>query len=71
MYRTTLIGSRKAVTVFYLNEGIIYVTCGCWKSNLEEFENRVKNVYKEGNEHRVAYLREIEKVKILWEGEMK
>lgn len=66
MYLTALIGSRKAVTVFYLNEGIIQVTCGCWKSNLEDFEKRVKDVYKEGNEHRITYLKEIERVKVLF-----
>jgi len=66
IYRTALIGSRNEVTIFYLNEGIIQVVCGCWKSNLEEFEKRVKDVYEEGNEHRITYLKEIERVKVLF-----
>jgi len=40
--------------------------CGCFRDDLIEFENRVKNVYRKENQHYISYMKEIQKVKKLW-----
>jgi len=44
----------------------IQVICGCFKGNLEQFEEKVKETHK-GNQYERDYLLFIEKVKIYME----
>lgn len=71
-YITEKIGSRGFETVFYHHEGKIKVVCGCYEGDLKEFEKRVYDTYGNLNKnpiHYNDYMREIEKVKILFGGE--
>lgn len=45
----------------------VQVVCGCFKGNLEEFEKAVLVTHKHNDLYQEQYLREIEKVKILFD----
>ena len=45
----------------------VQVVCGCFKGNLEEFKTAVLETHKNCDEYREQYLREIEKVKVLFD----
>jgi len=64
-YTTSKIGSRHAQTTFYwTSKNDVQVVCGCYRGNLKEFEERVKQKHKE-TEHLIPYLNEVKKVKYL------
>ena len=71
IYKTREIGSRNSQTTFYYGEtdkGMeVQVVCGCFRGNLEEFETAVMKTHKNCDEYREQYLREIEKVKVLFD----
>ena len=73
-YTTGKIGSRNDQTTFYYGEtesGMeVQVVCGCFRGNLEEFEKAVLETHKDNDLYRKQYLKEIEKVKILFELEV-
>jgi hypothetical protein len=66
IYKTTRIGSRKAITIFYKTEHKIKVVCGCFTGSLEEFEHAVNKTHANNKEYLNEYLKEIEKVKVLF-----
>ena len=70
-YTTKKIGSRNDQTTFYYGEtknGMeVQVVCGCFWGNLEEFEEAVLETHKDNDLYRKQYLKEIEKVKILFD----
>jgi hypothetical protein len=61
------IGSRKSQTIYNITDDI--VQCGCWNNykggNLEEFEARVRQEYKEDNQHFKEYMSAINYFKSL------
>ena len=63
-YLSGNIGSRHSKTRFYWLKDKIQVVCGCWSGTLEEFEQRVNDVYPKGK-YGDQYRAEIEKVKCL------
>lgn len=71
IYKTRKIGSRNSQTTFYYGEADkgmeVQVVCGCFRGNLEEFETAVMKTHKNCDEYREQYLREIEKVKVLFD----
>lgn len=74
-YITKKIGSRNDQTTFYCgktenNEKEIQVVCGCFRSNLEKFEKAVLETHKDNDVCREQYLKEIEKVKVLFDLEV-
>ena len=73
-YTTKKIGSRNDQTTFYYSEtknGMeVQVVCGCFRGNLEDFEKAVLKTHKDNDLYRKQYLKEIEKVKILFELEV-
>ncbi len=48
----------------------VQVVCGCFKGSLEEFEKAVLETHKDNDLYREQYLKEIEKVKILFDLEV-
>ena len=46
-----IIGSRESQTVIYCGDAGEQVVCGCWKSNLNDFEKRVNEIYPDGKFH--------------------
>lgn len=70
-YVTSKIGSRNDNTTFYYGETEIgmslQVVCGCFRGDLEEFEKAVLKTHANDEEYKIQYLREIKKVKILFE----
>ena len=50
---------------------IAQVSCDCFRGSLEDFEKVVLEKYKDNDLYREQYLKEIEKVKILFELEDK
>ena len=60
---STKIGSRNAQTVVYILDDNIQVICGCWRSNLIDFEKRVKEVYTKDIQHYKDYMRFIKQAK--------
>ena len=73
-YTTKNIGSRNDQTTFYYGEtknGMeVQVVCGCFRGNLETFVKAVLETHKDNDLYRKQYLKEIEKVKILFELEV-
>ena len=74
-YITGKVDSRNAQTTFYYgetknNEKEIQVVCGCFRGNLEDFEKAVLETHKDNDLYRKQYLKEIEKVKVLFELEV-
>ena len=71
VYKTKKIGSRYSQTIFYYGEtdkGMeVQVVCGCFRGNLEAFENAVMKTHANNDEYREQYLKEIAKVKSLFE----
>ena len=66
-YSTVKMGSRKAQTHFYFDgKSHIQVACEEFHGNLEEFEECLED-YEEREEFRAQYLKEIQKVKALFE----
>lgn len=70
-YTTKKIGSRNDQTTFYYGEtknGMeVQIICGCFNGNLEDFEKAVLETHKDNDLYREQYLKEIEKVKVLFE----
>jgi len=60
------IGSREAITYFYKNQKKIMVRCGCFWGSFSKFIEQVKITYPPKHKHRKQYLKEISKVKKLW-----
>ena len=73
-YTTDKIGSRNDQTTFYYGEtknGMeVQIVCGCFRGNLEDFEKAVLKTHKDNDLYRKQYLKEIEKVKVLFELEV-
>ena len=67
VYQTKRIGSRDDVTYFYYDGEDLQVVCGCFRGNLKEFEEAVLKTHKDKPTYREQYLKEIEKVKALFE----
>ena len=44
----------------------IQVVCGCFRGNIEEFEQSVFKTHADNDEYREQYLKEIAKAKILF-----
>ena len=70
-YTTSKIDSRNDQTTFYYGEtesGMeVQIICGCFRGGLEDFEKSVLETHKDNNLYREQYLKEIEKVKVLFE----
>lgn len=71
-YTTKKIDSKNDQITFYYgetknNEKEIQVVCGCFRGNLEDFEKAVLETHKDNDLYRKQYLKEIEKVKVLFE----
>lgn len=45
----------------------VQIICGCFNGNLEDFEKAVLETHKDNDLYREQYLKEIEKVKVLFE----
>lgn len=71
LYRTDRIGSRNDQTTFYYGkteEGMsLQVVCGCFCGDLKEFEATVLKTHANDEEYKIQYLKEIQKVKALFE----
>ena len=71
LYRTDRIGSRNDQTTFYYgkteNGMSLQVVCGCFRGDLEEFEKAVLKTHADNDIYREQYLKEIQKVKALFE----
>lgn len=48
----------------------VQVVCGCFRGNLEDFEKAVLKTHKDNDLYRKQYLKEIEKVKALFDLEV-
>ena len=48
----------------------VQIVCGCFRGNLEEFEEAVLEKHKDNDLYREQYLKEIEKVKVLFDLEV-
>lgn len=48
----------------------LQVVCGCFRSNLEKFEKAVLETHEDNDLFREQYLKEIEKVKALFDLEV-
>ena len=57
---------NRDTTFFKCNDGEIYVSCGCFKGTLTEFENQVKKTHGD-NKYAKEYLECIKIVKIHFE----
>ena len=66
LYHTEKIGSRSDVTIFFKTDTKIFVSCGCFKGTLLEFEKAVNTTHENNDLYRNQYLTEIGKVKILF-----
>ena len=64
-YITPKVGSRNSQTsIYWTNKEDVQIICGCWRGNIEQFEQRVKEVHGD-NEHRKAYMKQIKIFKML------
>lgn len=74
-YTTKEIGSRDDQITFYYGKTKIgmelQVVCGCFRGNLEKFKKSVLETHKDNDLYRKQYLKEIEKVKVLFDLEDK
>lgn len=67
-YTTKKIGSRNESTNFYYDgDSNIQVVCGCFRGNLDQFEQAVLKTHANNEKYKNQYLKEIEKVKVLFE----
>ena len=73
-YTTSRIGSRNDQTTFYYGEtkdGMeVQIVCGCFRGDLEDFEKAILETHKDNDLYREQYLKEIEKVKVLFDLEV-
>jgi hypothetical protein len=60
------IGSRKSRTLFFKTDKGVFVQCGCFFGNLDEFVDKVKETHQ-GNKHERDYLALVEFIKIRFE----
>lgn len=63
---------NKQITFYYLDDDELgdkktQVVCGCFRGNIEEFEQTVLETHADNDEDRKQYLKEIAKVKVLFE----
>lgn len=70
LYRTDRIGSRGDHTLFYYDGMLLQVVCGCFRGDLKEFETMVLKTHANNEVYRNQYLKEIAKVKTLFELEV-
>ena len=70
LYRTDRIGSRGDHTLFYYDGMLLQVVCGCFRGDLKEFETMVLKTHANNEVYRNQYLKEIAKVKVLFELEV-
>lgn len=70
-YVTAKIGSRNDQTTFYYGKTErdmeIQVFCGSFRGTIEEFEQAVLKTHADNDKYREQYLKEIAKVKVLFE----
>ena len=59
------IGSRKGCTYFFKTPSNIYVRCGCFFGDLEDFENKVNETHADNEQYRKEYLEAIKYVKAI------
>jgi hypothetical protein len=60
------IGSRKSRTLFFKTDKGVFVQCGCFFGNLDEFVDKVKETHQ-GNKHERDYLALVEFIKVRFE----
>jgi hypothetical protein len=60
------IGSRKSRTLFFKTDKGVFVQCGCFFGNLDEFVAKVKETHQ-GNKYEKDYLALVEFIKIRFE----
>ncbi len=60
------IGSRKSRTLFFKTDKGVFVQCGCFFGNLEEFVAKVKETHQ-GNKYERDYLALVEFIKVRFE----
>ena len=58
------IGSRNAQTTAYISDSKIQIVCGCWRSDLQAFEARVKEVHGANKQYLKEYTEFIKLVKV-------
>jgi hypothetical protein len=64
-YITPFIGSRNSQTsIYWTNKDDVQIICGCWRGNIKEFEDRVRDVHAK-TEYLSPYLEQIEIFKML------
>ena len=64
-YITPKVGSRNSQTsIYWTNKEDVQIICGCWRGNIEQFEQRVKEVHGD-NEYGKAYMEQIKIFKML------
>ena len=66
-YVSYSLGSRKDNTTFYFYDNKIYVVCGCFNGNMQEFVAKINETYTEDDNHYKDYMKLIEKVKTIFE----
>ena len=65
---TKKIGSRNDNTIFYYDgNSKVQVVCGCFHGDLEQFKQAVLKTHADNDVYKNQYLKEIEKVKVLFE----
>ena len=57
-------------TLFYYDGMLLQVVCGCFRGDLKEFETMVLKTHANNEVYRNQYLKEIAKVKTLFELEV-
>lgn len=72
IYATGKIGSRNDITRFYFGKTSehkisLQVACGCFSGDLKKFEQAVLETHAKNEVYKNQYLKEIQKVKILFE----
>jgi len=63
------IGSRKSQTTIYFNNEKTLVICGCYKGTLQEFKDRVCNVYSKDTLYYKEYFNFINRIEKYIKGE--
>lgn len=66
-YVASGLGPREESAIFYYNGRTLQVVCGSFRGNLKEFEKYVSNAHADSEKYKKQYLREIEKVKQLFD----
>ena len=64
MFLIVSVAENHQTTVYWTSKDDIQVVCGCFKSNLDDFEVRVNKVHANNPQYLKEYLKLIEVVKI-------